>query len=83
MSKPEKRIKCGPICASIWSETKVVEDEMVRFHSINIDKVYKDGDEWKHTNLFAVEDLPKVALVAEEAYKYLRLKTDDPNEDSQ
>ena len=73
MSSPEKRFRCGPVSASIWTETKVVDGEMVKFHSINIDKAYKDGDEWKHTNRFSAEDLPKVALVANEAYKYIRL----------
>jgi len=83
MSKPEKRFKCGPISASVWVEAKTVEGEMVKFYSINIDKAYKDGDNWKHTNRFSAEDLPKVALVANEAYKYIRLsssnKEADPN----
>lgn len=74
MRKPEKKFKCGPISASIWAEGKTVQGEMVKFCSINIDKAYKDGDEWKHANSFAAEDLPKVALVANEAYKYLRLQ---------
>ena len=46
-------------------------------YSITIDKAYKDGEEWKHTNSFAAEDLPKVALVAIEAYRYLRLRSSD------
>jgi len=75
MSKPEKRFKCGPISASIWSQGKTVDGQMVKFYSINIDKTYKDADEWKHTNSFAAEDLPKVALLANEAYRYLRLRT--------
>ena len=73
MSKPEKRFKCGPVSASIWAETKTAEGKMVRFYSINIDKAYKHGNEWKHTNRFNAEDLPKVAMVANEAYKYIRL----------
>ncbi len=78
MSKPEKRFKCGPVSANIWANAKTVEGEMVKFHSVSIDKVYKDGDEWKHTNSFAAEDLPKVALVANEAYKYIRLQENGP-----
>lgn len=77
MSKPEKRLRCGPISASIWAQGKTVNGEMVKFYSINIDKAFKDGEEWKHTNSFATEDLPKVALVANEAYRYLRLRSSD------
>ena len=82
MSKPEKRFKCGPIAASIWSQGRTVDSQMVKFYSINIDKSYKDGDEWKHTNSFATEDLPKVALLATEAYKYLRLNSTDQDDQS-
>ena len=77
MSKPEKRFRCGPISASIWAQSKTVNGEMVKFYSINIDKAYKDGEEWKHTNSFAAEDLPKVAMLANEAYRYLRLRSSD------
>lgn len=77
MSKPEKKFKCGSVSISIWAEGRTVEDRMVKFYSMSIDKAYKDGDEWKHTNSFAAEDLPKVALVANEAYRYLRLRSTD------
>ena len=78
MSRPEKKFKCGPISASIWAEDKTVESGVIKFHSVNITKTYKDGDEWKHTNSFNTEDLLKVALVANEAYKYIRLSSSNP-----
>lgn len=80
MRKPEKKFSCGPISASIWSKTKTVEGEKVKFNSITINKAYKDGEDWKHTNSFNIEDLPKVALVANEAYKYIRLKSTNSDE---
>ena len=75
MQKPEKKFNCGPISASIWANTKVVTGETVEFYSVTINKASKEGDKWKHTNSFNIEDLPKVALVATEAYKYIRLKS--------
>ena len=81
MSKPEKRISCGAISASIWVDRKTVEGKPVEYHSINISKAYKDGEEWKHTSAFNTEDLPKVALVATEAYKLIRLNTSDAQRD--
>ena len=80
MSRPEKKFKCGPISASLWAEDKTMENGVVKFYSINITKAYKDGDNWKNTNNFNAEDLPKVALVANEAYKYIRLKSTDSDE---
>ena len=80
MPKPEKKFNCGSISASIWANTKVVNGETVTFHSITINKAYKEEEEWKHINSFNIEDLPKVALVANEAYKYVRLKSTDSDE---
>ena len=74
MSKPEKKFRCGPITASIFAEARVVDGQMVKFYSTSIDKAYKDGDQWKHTTSFAAEDLPKVALLATEVYRHLRVK---------
>jgi hypothetical protein len=71
-NKPEKKLRCGPIAASIWAQSRTVNGEQVTFHSICIDKVYQDGGQWKHTTSFAAEDLPKVAQLANKAYRYLR-----------
>jgi hypothetical protein len=80
MNKPEKKFNCGSISASLWANTKVVNGEAVKFYSVTINKAYKEEEEWKHTNSFNIEDLPKVALVANEAYKYVRLKSTDSDE---
>jgi len=80
MQKPEKKFSCGPISASIWANTKTVTGETVKFYSVTITKAFKEDEEWKHTNSFDVEDLPKVVLVANEGYKYIRLKSTDSNE---
>ena len=80
MRKPEKKISCGPISASVWSKIKTIEGEKVKFNSITINKAYKDGEDWKHTNSFNIEDLPKVTLVANEVYKYIKLKCTNSDE---
>ncbi|MFC1636797.1 hypothetical protein ACFL5Z_18375 [Planctomycetota bacterium] len=80
MTKPEKKFSCGSISASIWANNKAVNGETVKFYSVTINKAYKEGEEWKYTNSFNIEDLPKVALVATEAYKYIRLKAADSDE---
>jgi hypothetical protein len=54
-----------------------VTGEKVKINSVTINKAFKEGEEWKYTNSFNIEDLPKVALVANEAYKYVRLREND------
>jgi len=75
---PVKAFQCGRIKAAIWKGQKVINNAIVEVHTIKIDRSYKDGEEWKHTNAFFDEDLPKVVVVANEAYKYLRMRTFTP-----
>ena len=82
MNKPEKNFRCGSICASIWANVRDVEGQTVSFYSVRIDKAFKDGDVWKHTSTFSVDDLPKVALVANEAYRFIALKERVPEPSS-
>lgn len=75
---PIKVFQCGLIRAAIWADSTVIDNTIVEVHSIKIDRSYKDGEQWKHTNAFNAEDLPKVALVANEAYKHLRMRAFAP-----
>ncbi len=79
-NKPNKVFRCGAVRASIWANRRVMQDAVVEVHSIRIEKSYKEGDQWKQTMTLSTEDLPKAAIVAQEAYKYLRLYTsaDEP-----
>ena len=77
MRKPIRKLRCGPIVLSVWEHSKVVANEMVKFHSITIDKVYKDGDSWKYTKNFVVEDIPKIRILADDVYRALRVKVED------
>jgi len=78
-NKPNKVFQCGSIKAAIWSDSKVKNNTVVEVHSIKINRSYRDGDEWRHTNSFNVEDLPKVAMVATEAYKFIRVQESEQN----
>ena len=77
MNKPTKKFRCGPIVLSVWEHNKVLEEEMVKFHSFTIDKVYKEGDDWKYTKNFAVEDLPKISRLVNDAYRDLRVTVEN------
>jgi hypothetical protein len=84
--KPVQVFACGAVKAAIWADSRVMDNEVVEVHSIKFDRSYKDkDDQWKHTDTFNAEDLPKVAVVALEAYKYLRLRShgdEDQNNNS-
>jgi hypothetical protein len=77
-NKPTKIFRCGAVAAAIWADHRVINDAVVKVHSIRITKNYRQDDEWKSTTTFATEDLHKVALVATEAYRFLRLRSEEP-----
>jgi hypothetical protein len=82
--KPVKVFNCGAVKAAIWADSRVVNNTVVELHSVRIQRSYKDQDtnEWKNTNTFNAEDLPKVAVVAQEAYKYIRLRSFEPESET-
>ena len=76
---PDKVFQCGSVKAAIWIDSKVHNNAMVEFHSIKFNRCYKEDEEWKYTNTFNAEDLPKLALIATEAYKFIRLRSSEQN----
>jgi len=78
--KPEKEFRSGAVSAAIWMNERDVEGETVSVATIQIQKTYKDGDDWKRTNSFTTEDLPRLVLVASEAYRHLSLRSREPGE---
>ena len=66
-SKPVKKFRVGGIVASVWEHKK----DDVTSQSVTFQKSYKDGDEWKETNSYFPQDLPKLALVSKKAYEFV------------
>ena len=79
-NKPEKKISAGGVVATIWrNQSKGKDGRPVEFRTVTVEKRYKDGNDWKSTSSFGLNDLPKAALVAQEAYKHLVLKEKNEN----
>jgi len=73
-NKPEKKFKAGAITATVWKNLAKKNGKEYSFYTIGIERNFKKGEEWGSTSSFRVADLPKVILVAQEAYKYLLMK---------
>lgn len=67
--KPNKVFRIGSIKASIW----VQFSENGRPYSVTkLVRTYKDKntDEWKETNSFSGDDLPKIELAVQKAFEF-------------
>ena len=65
--KPVHEIRLGAIKATIWAN----ETSVGTRHSVNVSRLYKDGDEWKRTDSFGRDDLLLVAKVADLAHSWV------------
>ena len=65
-TKPVNEIRIGSIRAAIW---KNKTGESIR-HNVTFSRSYKDGDEWKTSDSFGRDDLPKLILAAQKAYEW-------------
>jgi len=80
--KPVKTYTCkGGVQATVWSDIKEFDGKRVEFFNVTIERRYliKDGnsannEDWKATNSMRAEDLPKVSLVCDQAFKYIVMK---------
>lgn len=72
---PEKKFSTGAISATVWKNTRTGKDGKVfETHSVNLQRRYANrSGQWMTTNSLRVADLPKAALVLDEAYRYLLL----------
>lgn len=61
MSKPVERLRIGAGSASIFKNDS---SNRSFFHTVNIERSYKDGDEWKTTSSYDLKSLSHLYTVA-------------------
>lgn len=84
MGAPIKTFKIGGISAAIFENQNESKGKKFISFSIKVEKKWYDEkesrekDRYKHTDNFKVNELKDLCLVAEEAYRYLKLKESEP-----
>jgi len=77
-NKPVRVFFCGAVTATVWITPRVRGDKVVDVPSIKFDRSYEVEGERKYTTAFFDEDLPKVALAAMEVYRFLKVRSVEP-----
>jgi len=65
--KPVHQIRLGRIKAAIWSNDT---DKGTRMN-VTVSRLYKDGNAWKDSGSFGLDDLPMVAEVSRLAWLWI------------
>ena len=71
MTQPIKVIRNGCCSASIFENEIQRNGKTMTVTKVTVNKSYKDGQDWKTTNSFEINDLPKLFFVACKAYDHL------------
>jgi len=75
---PEHKIRFGCIKATIWKNIIKSGKQEIEVLNTSIEKSYKDSDDnWKTTNSYNVNDLPKLIAAATEAYIKITKKSEE------
>lgn len=67
-NRPVHEFKLGRIRASIWPNEN---DRRETWFSVSIERVYRDGDQWRTTTSFGRDDLPLISKASELAYAWI------------
>lgn len=81
--KPAKEFKAGTVKAAVWKEQREEDGRTTTRYSVKIEKRFFDETtkEWRNTDYFFANDLPRLRLVAEQAFEFIVLRDDAKNRD--
>jgi len=74
-NRPVHEVRLGRVKAAIWeNETQ----NGTRFN-VTVQRLYKDGDEWKSSESFGRDDLPLLMKVIDRAHSYCYEQSQETN----
>jgi len=69
MAEPKFKAKIGCVSGTVFENTDKKEPSK-KWRSFIVERNYKDGDEWKSTSNFNLNDLPKVQEVSRQLFAW-------------
>lgn len=70
-TKPVKAFRLRGVSASVFENHSKTDGRDVAFHKVSLQRVYRDGDDWKTTTSFSRDDLPIARLLMERAWQFI------------
>ena len=69
---PEKTFRIGNVSASVFVNQVQGDGGKREVRNVNLQRRYKDGDEWKTSSSFGLADLPQAIRVLELAQQHVK-----------
>lgn len=74
-NRPVHEVRFGHVKAAIWAN----EVDGFTRHNVTLQRLYKDGDDWKTSQSFGRDDLALVAKVADQAHTWIFQQSQESN----
>jgi hypothetical protein len=74
-NRPVHEVRFGHVKAAIWAN----EVDGFTRHNVTLQRLYKDGDDWKTSQSFGRDDLALVAKVADQAHTWIYQHSQESN----
>lgn len=70
-TKPVKVFRARGIHASVFANRVTSNGGEFTMHKVNLQRVFKDGDEFKHVSNFGRDEIPIARMLLERAYEFI------------
>lgn len=71
MKAPEKSFRLGLVSASVFVNDIETDSGPRQIRNVNLQRRYRDGDEWKSTSSFGLAELPQAIRVLQLAQEHV------------
>ena len=69
--KPEKVFRIGSVSGSVFENVIETDGGKRKIRNVNLQRRYKDGNEWKSSSSFGLGDLPQAIEVLRLSFEYV------------
>ena len=78
-TRPTHEVRLGSIKAAVWRN----QTETGVRHNVTFSRLYKDGDKWKSSDSFGLQDLLAVSKVADQAHSWIHQQEQEESANKQ
>ena len=71
---PETAFRLGNVSATIWTNSSSAESGSREFRTVQVEQRYKDGDAWKSSNRFTLDQLLRLRVCIDKAIGHISQK---------
>jgi hypothetical protein len=73
-NSPESTFRLGNVSATIWNNASQSGEGNREFRTVQVEQRYKDGEEWKSSNRFTLDQLLRLRVCVDKVIDHISRK---------